>query len=376
MAVDAVGIKHSGGATVLQEFLKAAIDDDRLTQITVFCSPRVSRNFALPESQKITEIELPNVESSRFSRLRWFERQLPLRAKQSGADVLVCMSGSGRAPRGMPQVTFVQQSLPFYREARSRLALSGKLKMGVISWMTERACRFSQTVLVQTPAMRQCIVVTFGIPSERVQAILPSISTLPSGNGASTQLKMMRETPPGRRLLYVGNQSPYKNVAVIAESMGRIRARLPEATLFLTWPDDHELTKVEGIRGCGYLNGGSLREAYELATVLVLPSLAETVGLPMLEAMSVGTPVLVADRSYAHDICEDAAVFFDPLNGEDFAEKAIDLLSSPARLDELSARGKLLIERRTANKPYQRMIDAVVESASWRGPRIRGEVHD
>jgi len=364
MAVDALGIKHSGGATVLQDFLMAAIHDDRLAQITVFCSPRVSRNFDLPDSPKITEIELPNAESSRISRLLWFERQLPLRAKQSGADVLICMSGAGRAPHGMPQVTFVQQSLPFFREARNRLGLTKNFRLKMISWMTERACRLSQTVLVQTPAMRQCIVETFGIPSERVQAIIPSISTLPSGNGASTQLEMMRKAPPGRRLLYVGNQSLYKNVAVMAKAMGQIRATFPDATLFLTWPNDHELTKVEGIRGCGYLDVGSLREAYELATLLVLPSLAETVGLPMLEAMSVGTPVLAADRSYAHDICEDAAVFFDPLNGDDFAKKAIDLLTSPARLDELSARGKLLIERRRANKPYQRMIDAVVESAS------------
>jgi len=359
-----VGIKHSGGATVLQDFLKAAIHHERLAQITVFCSPRVSRNFDLPDSRKITEIELPAAENSRVSRLLWFERQLAMRVKQCGADVLVCMSGAGRAPKGMPQVTFVQQSLPFYREARNRLRLREQVRLKMISWMTERACRCSQTILVQTPAMRERIVETFGIPSERVQAILPSISLLPPGNGASTQLRSMRETPPGSRLLYVGNQSLYKNVRVIAEAMRRVRSTLPEATLFLTWPDDHELNKVEGIRGCGYLDAGSLREAYDLASLLVLPSLAETVGLPMLEAMSVGTPVLAADRSYAHDICEDAAVFFDPLNADDFARKVIDLLTNPTRLSELSARGKQLVERRAANRPYQRMIDAVVESAS------------
>jgi len=52
--------------------------------------------------------------------------------------------------------------------------------------------------------------------------------------------------------------------------------------------------------GIGQLKTGSLRRVYELATVLVQPSLTETVGLPMLEAMSVGTPVLAADRPYAH----------------------------------------------------------------------------
>src|SRR3989442_11549023 len=72
---------------------------------------------------------------------------------------------------------------------------------------------------------------------------------------------------------------------------------------------DHMGRVMQGVKQEGFLPtrptlfgyGGSLREAYELATLVVLPSLAETVGLPMPEAMSVGTPVLAADRAYAHD---------------------------------------------------------------------------
>ncbi len=364
LAIDAVGIKHSGGATVLRDFLAAAIDDARFRKITIFCSPRRARNFDLPDSAKIAEIEVPKDERSRSYRLLWFERGLLQGVRREQADVLLCMSGAGRAPRKIPQVTFIQQSLPFYSEACKLLSLREQLRIKMILLMSRRACRWSRTVLVQTPTMRRHVMSRFGISGERVKAFLPSVNALPGSIAASRQLEAMRAAPRGRRLLYVGNQSPYKNVESIAVAMARVRAQLPETTLFLTWPENHPLARIEGVKCCGYLNGSALREAYTLATLVVMPSLAETVGLPMLEAMSVGAPVLAADRSYAHDICGAAAAYFDPLDSEDFAAKAVALLSDEAALRQLSQQGIALIEQRRASKPYERILDAVLQAAA------------
>jgi len=118
--------------------------------------------------------------------------------------------------------------------------------------------------------------------------------------------------------------------------------------------------------GLGYLQGAELRQAYELADALVMPSLVETVGLPMLEAMNVGIPVIAADRPYAHDVCEDAAVFFDPLDASALAHRITRVLCDEDLRRDLVCRGRDIIRKRRAARPYERMVDIVAKVVSAR----------
>jgi glycosyltransferase involved in cell wall biosynthesis len=121
---------------------------------------------------------------------------------------------------------------------------------------------------------------------------------------------------------------------------------------------------VEGVTYLGFVPDSALREAYQLASALVMPSLHETVGLPMLEAMDAGTPVLAADRAYAHDVCEDAALFFDPLDARDLAGALVEVARDQAMRRELVARGCALVARRRAAQPYRRLVSAALEAVS------------
>jgi glycosyltransferase involved in cell wall biosynthesis len=364
LAVDAVGIKHSGGATVLQDFIRAALADERLARLTVFTSPRVLRNFSLPDSEKLVEVSVPAAERSRLYRMWWLECELPKRVRRLKPDVLLCMTGAGRAPRGVPHATFVQQSLPFSSEAQARFARGERVRLKSLYYLTRRACHASQAVLVQTPTMQNCLTRAFRLPEGLVRTILPAVGVGKAHSSGAPELESLRQTPPGLRLLYVGNQSPYKNVELVARAMSRLRLRVPGATLFLTWPADHPLTRLPGVVGCGYLSDTALGEAYRLSTILVMPSLIETVGLPILEALSVGTPVLAADRPYAHDVCGVAAAFFDPLDAEHFVTQATNLLNDPSRLHELSIQGLALTQTRRAGKPYEQMVASLIALAN------------
>ena len=75
------------------------------------------------------------------------------------------------------------------------------------------------------------------------------------------------------------------------------------------------------------------------------------------------TPVLAADRPYAHDVCESAAVFFDPLSPADLADKAFCLLQNRGLSSEMIQRGRALLSRRAVDIRYRGMIDALVRSA-------------
>ena len=130
----------------------------------------------------------------------------------------------------------------------------------------------------------------------------------------------------------------------------------------MTLPSDHAYGVLPGISCVGYLNDEELSKAYQTAAVLVLPSLVESGPQPPLEAMSLGTPVIVADRPYAHDICEDAAIFFDPNSPEDFAEKAIHLLSDLMLRRDLIAKGLALVESRRAAEPYKQIVQILLDA--------------
>jgi glycosyltransferase involved in cell wall biosynthesis len=212
--------------------------------------------------------------------------------------------------------------------------------------------------------MLKRVAEAFGMAEERITAILPAVSDFPELQILSDRLAPMRETRAGSRLLYVGNQSAYKNVGLLVGQMKRLRARLPNLKLFLTWPPDHPACREEGVIGLGYLNRDELRETYELATALVMPSLVETVGLPMLEAMNLGTPVLAADRPYAHDICEDAALFFDPLDPSDLANKVLGLLDDECLRRNLISMGRCVARKRSSERPYERMLDILASVVS------------
>jgi glycosyltransferase involved in cell wall biosynthesis len=77
----------------------------------------------------------------------------------------------------------------------------------------------------------------------------------------------------------------------------------------------------------------------------------------MMEAMSAGIPVLAADRPYAHDLCEDAALFFDPRDSAAFARAAIEVLTDERLRSILSRRGIELVQRRRGNRPYRILLD-------------------
>lgn len=217
----------------------------------------------------------------------------------------------------------------------------------------------ARVVIVQTPTMRSSIQRAFDIDPHQIAVFRAPARDLSSDETIPGELSPMLGIPASARLLYVGNDMPYKNVDLVIAALGQLRERVPGATLFATWPRTHPLCSRAGVIGLGYLNGGSLARAYTLATVLVQPSLAETSSLPLHEAMAKGTPIIAADRPYAHDECDDAAIYFDPLSTNDFVSTAAALLLDEGLRVALADRGRIVAAKRRAEEPYRRMVDAL-----------------
>lgn len=365
LAIDAIGAKHSGSATVLTDILISVIEDPRVSKITLFCSPSHRRFFELPASDKLIEVPKPWIDNNYILRLLWYEFLLGFECRRMGADILLIASNFGKANFGTPHVTNVQQSLPFSNEAIESFGSPFQtLKLRVIRWQMKRSCQSATGVICQSLVMKEWLTNAFKLDLTRVEAIYAAPRQLGTSKTNQRCRSPKHQLVNSCGLLYVGYDYPYKKLDTAVQALQIMRKRLPKAELTLTLPKDHRYASMPGINCVGYLGEKSLANAYRNAGVLILPSLVETVGLPSLEAMSLGTPVLVADRPYAHDICENAALFFDPFSPEDLAEKAIQLLTDQNLRKTLIERGYNLIEKRRAEKPYQRIVDILVDIAT------------
>ena len=170
------------------------------------------------------------------------------------------------------------------------------------------------------------------------------------------------DAAPDKALLYMGSFMPYKNVETVVRGM----EHLPGYTLHLlsriTPERQRELEAlVPGGANVLFHNGVTDEEYDQLlrtATALVTLSRAEGYGLPMIEAMSVGTPVVASDIPIFREVSGGAAVLVDPDNPEAFAA-AVLALGEPQRWRQVSASGL----RRAAEYSWDTSAGQLIEAA-------------
>jgi glycosyltransferase involved in cell wall biosynthesis len=172
----------------------------------------------------------------------------------------------------------------------------------------------------------------------RQDNIVPTHLGISSEWYGAAQLPAQRSRP---YFVCVGNVKPYKNLGRLVEAFQRIRDRIPhdlvlvgQNTGLITGESAEFFESAKGASGRIHLTGFvSQQELLSLvghAHALIMPSLYEGFGLPPVEAMAAGVPVLVARAGALPEVCGDAALYFDPLKVEDIADKLILMASDPA----------------------------------------------
>jgi glycosyltransferase involved in cell wall biosynthesis len=202
---------------------------------------------------------------------------------------------------------------------------------------------------------------------------LPEDRVVVTGNGVDSSFC---PTGPsrhfdGRYLLYVGNRKAHKNLDRLFQAFRMIEAN--DAKLLLSGLPDADIVKRIGRAGIshrveftGPLTDAELPALYRGAEALVLPSLMEGFGLPVVEAMASGTPVIAARSSSLPEIAGDAAVFFDPLDVEDM-RRGMDLILGDGKLREQLRQKGLRHVRRFTWEGVADRVGSVLELAEGTG---------
>jgi len=144
-------------------------------------------------------------------------------------------------------------------------------------------------------------------------------------------------------ILYVGNLRGSKNTPRLLKAYAAARAavkELPPLVLAgLNTYSQYDAGWPEGVRYVGQVPGSDLPALYGSASMFVFPSIYEGFGIPPLEAMACGTPVVVSNAASLPEVCGPAGVYVDPKSEASIAAAIQDLWLSPSRRAALSARG-------------------------------------
>jgi glycosyltransferase involved in cell wall biosynthesis len=140
-----------------------------------------------------------------------------------------------------------------------------------------------------------------------------------------------------RHFLYVGDDEPRKNLGRLLEAYARYREQAPAAPLDLVLAGASAARAgAPGVRG---ESSPDLPELHRHAAALVIPSLYEGFGLPALEAMHAGTPVIAGRTAGLAEVCGDAARLVDPRDAGSIEQALVDVASTPPLREALRRRG-------------------------------------
>lgn len=279
----------------------------------------------------------------------WMQTLLPWELARRQPDV--CHFTNSVAPLWAPcptVITIHDMTLWLFPECHPRRRLLAMKP--IIPLAARRAAR----IIAVSESTKRDIVRILGVPAEKVdviyEAAAPSYRVVSQG----PELDSIRLTHrlPDRFILHVGTVEPRKNLIRLIEAFGRLwKAGMRSHQLVLVgqmgWKNEDLLSALEqleirdAVRFLDYVPTESLIGIYNLADVLVLPSLYEGFGLAMLEAMACGTPVLTSNRGSLSEIAGDAAEFIEPTEIDSIADGLKQLLAKGDRREELRKRGLL-----------------------------------
>jgi glycosyltransferase involved in cell wall biosynthesis len=336
-----IGTQLAGNVTYITSLIEglASIDQENRYTLYVFREDAAERYRDRWANVTVRRLD---VGSSRLARYLWSFRNA---LKNDHPDIFFAQFN---APRGVKckLVTAIHDLSFEHLPETFRWHEAPRMKLAI-----RRTARQSDHIVACSEYSRQDILRTYGIPETRVTTI----------HLAAPEF-IKRETDPGRLetvrkkydlpevfLLGVGSIQPRKNLERLIAAYAMLAKRRDIPTLLLAgkraWlsgdsvdaPSKHGVT--DRVIFTGFVPDEDLAPLYSAARIFVYPSFFEGFGLPPLEAMQCGTPVITGDRTSLPEVVGDAGIMVDPFDVSAIADAIERLLSDENLHSDLSRRG-------------------------------------
>jgi glycosyltransferase involved in cell wall biosynthesis len=358
--VNAVSAKLGGAATYVRNLAASlgelADADDRF----VFVVPPERAREMPAEGPRFRVLECAAAGGSYARRWWWDQMKLRGLVRRERPDVLFSSANFAMLACPCPQVLLVRIPIYFSREYLDHV-LPGKSRafraeIALRRWLVCRSVNSAGCVVTPSAAMLEDLarfvnipdgharVIPYGVPRVRVAQDVPR----PAQPGASRAL----------RVLWVSHYADHKDLATLLRAVRLLRrsadfsielrltleppGRTAQREQHTSMPETEQglLSGLgESVRFLGVLRYEQIWQAYREADVFVFPSLCESFGHPLVEAMAAGLPVVASGIAVHREICGDAAEYFPVGNAEVLAQHLSALAANPGMRADMARRG-------------------------------------
>ncbi len=282
------------------------------------------------------------------NQLCWDQVQLPYRAWRNKVDLLHAPAYSGAVARSQPLVLTVHD-LMYTRHPEWLPTQRARWYWG--SWIPLTARR-ATAVITPSEHTKHDLIELARVSPDRIHVVPEAIDQLFLTHSSSEQIHVSLSRWVGKApyLLYVGSVDGRKDWRTLMQAFALLRARIPEVRLVIAGHIIQGRSHIhEHIQACnvadavictGYVEDAELVGLYAGASLFVYPSWFEGFGLPLLEAMAMGVPVISYRTSSIPEVVGDAAILIDPpFRSEDLAGEMERALTDHCYRSELVEKG-------------------------------------
>jgi glycosyltransferase involved in cell wall biosynthesis len=233
-------------------------------------------------------------------------------------------------------------------------------KQQVYKWVIKKAARKSTTILTPTQYVKDDVAVFTGVDPDKITV------TYEAADFIAEPPETVAELVGKQFIMYLGRPTPHKNLGRLIEAFGLLQKSHPDLHLVLAGKKDANYERYEAkvksmgftnVVFAGFISDAQLRWLYEHCSAYVFPSLSEGFGLPGVEAMLHGAPVISSNATCLPEVYGDAAYYFDPLDVNDIAAKITEVLDDPILRESLIKKG----QAQAAKYSWRRMAEQTLE---------------
>lgn len=309
-----------------------------------------------PTNPRFTVVACPHAEYT-FDEQLGFNKQL----KSLGIDLV--HFGMPQQPihyRGPKVTTFHDlTTLRFNNPSKNWPVF--KLKQQVYKMVIKSAARHSSGVIAISQFTKDDVVRFTSVPADKVTV------TYEAADKITVEIEQIDKLAGERFIMYIGRPTPHKNLGRLIEAFALLVKQQPGLKLVLAGKLDsnyarHQKTVekmglTKSVIFTDFVNEAQLRWLYENTAAYIFPSLSEGFGLPGLEAMVHGAPVVSSNATCLPEVYGQAAHYFNPLDVGDMAAKINEVLTDQKLRQELIKRGAA----QAAKYSWRRMAEQTLE---------------
>lgn len=299
---------------------------------------RESADWPLPEDVRFRRVVCPVDAVSRLARYRYEQLHLPARVLAEGVHLLHSLGYVAPLRLRCPSVVTVHD---VHHLAHGRLRQWPRRV--ILGQMVRGSVRRAAAVIADSRYSRDEVARAYDLPASAIDVVWLAPNPRLRGAAEWPAVRAGKSADRGAYLLAFGGITPNKNLARLlqAYAVARQRHGLSQRLVLVgRLPPSIRPEDTAGVEATGYLDEAALAGVLRGADTLIFPSLYEGFGLPVLEAMAAGVPVICSKVTAMPEVAGDAAVYFDPRDVEDMASRIAEVARDAGLRERLAGRGR------------------------------------